>query len=143
MQHNLFVIQQFWQAGCIPLRWVQKIFQILEMINKLPHDSTTKLTNLKKIVISFEMERLQALKKEEVLISNLIMNSCLVGTFIFQTKNYFFLCISLHRDHPFKTSVFFKGRVAKISQICRWIVVKKTADGKGVGVKNHENLPTS
>ena len=35
------------------------------------------------------------------------------------------------RDHPFKTSAFFKGEGSNIGQICRQIVVKKTADGGG------------
>ena len=91
MQNNLFVIQHFWQAGCIAFSWVQKIVQILEMINKLLHGSTT---NLKKIVMSFEMERLQTLKMQEILISNPIMKSCLVGTFPFK-KNYFFQYFSI------------------------------------------------
>ena len=44
---------------------VQEIFQILEMINKLPYGSTKKLKNLKKIVISSEKERLQAFKNKK------------------------------------------------------------------------------
>ena len=73
---------------------MQKIVQILEMINKLLHGSTT---NLKKIVMSFEMERLQTLKMQEILISNPIMKSCLVGTFPFKKK--LFLSIFLHLRH--------------------------------------------
>ena len=48
----------------------------------------------------------------------------------------------LIRDHPFMTSAFFRGEGSKIGQICQQIVVKKTADGSGVGVKNRENLLT-
>ena len=79
------------------------------MINKLLHGSTT---NLKKIVMSFEMERLQTLKMQEILISNPIMKSCLVGTFPFKKK------IISFNISPFKTSAFFTWRLAKISKIC-------------------------
>ena len=47
------------------------------------------------------------------------------------------------RDHPFKTSKFFRGEGSEIFQICTRIVVKKTANERGVGVKNNENLPMS
>ena len=33
-----------------------------------------------------------------------------------------------NRHHPFKTSAFFREEGSKI---CRWIVVKKIADGRG------------
>ena len=46
------------------------------------------------------------------------------------------------RDHPFKTSSCSRGKGSKIGQICRQIVVK-TANARGVGVKNLKNLLTS
>ena len=36
-----------------------------------------------------------------------------------------YLVVLVFRDHPLKTSAFFKGEGSKICQICRRIVVKK------------------
>ena len=39
------------------------------------------------------------------------------------------------RDHPLKTSAFFKGEGSKTSQICRRMLVKKLPTGGGQGSK--------
>ena len=52
--------------------------------------------------------------------------------------------IFLVRDHPFKTWTFFLGGGSKIGKFADgYLIVKKTTDRRGVGVKNHEKLPTS
>ena len=52
------------------------------------------------------------------------------------------LSFTWNGDHPFKTSAFFKGEVKNLPNL-PMDSSKKTADGRGVGVKNRENLPTS
>ena len=47
------------------------------------------------------------------------------------------------RDHPFKTSAYFRGGGIKNWPNLPMDNNKKTADGRGVGVNNRENLPTS
>jgi hypothetical protein len=47
------------------------------------------------------------------------------------------------RDHPLKTSAFFRGEGVKNWPKLPIDSSKKTAAGRGVGVKNCENLPTS
>ena len=45
------------------------------------------------------------------------------------------------RDHPFKTSAFFRGGGVKYLPNLPTDSSKKTADGRGVGVKNREKFP--
>ena len=61
------------------------------------------------------MEHLQALKKQEFLISNLIIESCLVGTFPFKKKyiNSFFVYLyigTIHLRHQY----FLRGGWQKL-----------------------------
>ena len=44
------------------------------------------------------------------------------------------------RDHPFKTSVFFRGRGVKNLPNLPTDSSKKTANGRGIGVKNREKF---
>ena len=53
------------------------------------------------------MERLQALKKQEMLISNLIMKSCLVGTFPFKKNiDFFFVFLYIWTIHLKDIGIF-------------------------------------
>ena len=54
--------------------------------------------------------------------------------FVFLTASLWSRKQFLERDHPFRTSAFLEGRGQKLAIF---------ADGREVGVKNHENLPTS
>ena len=47
------------------------------------------------------------------------------------------------RDHPFKTSAFFRGGGVKNWPNLQMDSSKKNCRREGVGVKNCENLPTS